>query len=114
MTKIDTKRKLPEILVQHDYAAVHLGRGKHKFVKGINKFFYDFEPIWQPKIEWPYRQSILNLSNDSESNVLSVANNQRILHHFLFGQDTEFNDVDIMKRPKTYFPHRTTITTSYH
>ena len=113
MTKIDSKEKLPDVLVRHDYAVVHLGSGNHKFVKGINNFFHDFEPI-QTKIPWEYRKSILNLTNDSESNILSVANNQRILHDFLFGQDTEFDDVDITKRPKTYFPHRTKITTEYH
>ena len=45
---------------------------------------------------------------------MSVANNQRILHHFLFGKDAEFNNVDILKRPKTYFPHRTKTSFAYY
>ena len=45
--------------------------------------------------------------------MLSVANNQRILHHFLFGKDTEFQDVEISKRSKTYFPHRTKTSFRY-
>jgi hypothetical protein len=46
--------------------------------------------------------------------MLSVANNQRILHHFLFEKDTELNDVDVLKRPKTYFPHRTKTSFKYY
>lgn len=45
---------------------------------------------------------------------LSVANNQRILHHFLFGEDLEFADLSIENRPKTYFPHRTKATLRYN
>jgi hypothetical protein len=105
-TKIDNKDKLPEILLENDYAVIHLGNGNHQFIKGIAKVYHDFEPI-QDTLQWNYKKSILNEYNSSESNILSVANNQRILHHFLFGKDTEFEDIDISKRPKTYFPHRT-------
>lgn len=112
-TKIDNKNKLPTILVENDYALIHLGSGYHQFIKGIDKVYHDFESIQEIK-EWEYQKSILNEYNTSESNILSVANNQRILHHFLFGQDTEFNDVDILKRPKTYFPHRTKTSFSYN
>ena len=59
------------------------------------------------------KKSLLNEYNNSESNILSVANNQRILHHFLFGEDLEFENLDISKRPKTYFPHRTKTTLKY-
>jgi hypothetical protein len=106
VTKLDNKSKLPELLIRNDVAIIHLGSGNHKFVDGINKVYHDFEPI-QKTIYWKYKQSLLNQFNSSESNILSVANNQRILHHFLFGKDTELEDVDILKRPKTYFPHRT-------
>lgn len=113
VTKLDNKTKLPDILIKNDYAIIHIGSGKHKFIKGIDKVFHDFEPI-QKTIEWKYKKSLLNQYNSSESNILSVANNQRILHHFLFGQDTEFEDVDITKRPKTYFPHRTKTSFEYN
>lgn len=113
VTKLDNKTKLPDILVKNDYAIIHIGSGKHKFINGIDKVFHDFEKI-QKTIDWPYKKSLLNQYNSSESNILSVANNQRILHHFLFGQDTEFDDVDITKRPKTYFPHRTKTSFEYN
>lgn len=45
---------------------------------------------------------------------MSVANNQRILHHFLFGIDKEFETLEISQRPKTYFPHRTKMDLEYH
>ncbi len=112
VTKIDNKEKLPQILLENDYAIMHLGNGNHRFIKGINKVYHDFEPI-SDFVEWDYRKSILNEFNSSESNILSVANNQRILHHFLFGDDFEFDIADITKRPKTYFPHRTKTKLEY-
>ena len=111
-TKLDSKEKLPDILLKNDYAIIHVGNGYHKFIKGIDKVYHNFEPI-QIIIEWEYNKSLLNQYNTSESNILSVANNQRILHHFLFGKDTELDDIDILKRPKTYFPHRTKTTFEY-
>ncbi len=113
VTKLDNKTKLPDILLKNDYAIIHIGSGKHKFIKGIDKVFHNFEPI-QKNIDWQYKRSLLNQYNSSESNILSVANNQRILHHFLFNQDKEFEDVDITKRPKTYFPHRTKTSFEYN
>lgn len=112
-TKLDNKTKLPNILLKNDFAIIHLGSGKHKFIKGIKKVFHDFEPI-QKSINWQYKKSLLNQYNSSESNILSVANNQRILHHFLLGKDTEFDNADISLRPKTYFPHRTKTSFEYY
>jgi len=111
-TKIDNKSKLPEILRNNDFAIIHLGNGMHQFIKGIDKVFHEFEPI-ESKIEWEYKKSLLNQYNSSESNIMSVANNQRILHHFLFGNDNEFEESDIRNRPKTYFPHRTKTSFEY-
>jgi hypothetical protein len=112
-TKIDNKKILPDILIENDYAVMHLGNGLHQFIRGTDKIFHPFEPI-QHIIEWPYHKSLLNEYNTSESNILSVANNQRILHHFLFGEDTEFDQLDIAQRPKTYFPHRTKTDLEYY
>lgn len=112
VTKLDNKLKIPKLLIDEDYALIHIGSGRHKFIKGINNIFHDFEPI-ETEIEWKYKKSLLNQFNSSESNILSVANNQRILHHFLFGEDKEFNNEDISKRPKTYFPHRTKTSFQY-
>ncbi|MBS1536834.1 MAG: hypothetical protein JST20_03695 [Bacteroidetes bacterium] len=111
-TKFDNRKLLSPRLIKEDYAVIHLGSGNHKFIKGIDKVFHEFEPI-QKTIDWNYKKSLLNQYNTSESNILSVANNQRILHHFLFNQDKEFEDVDISKRPKTYFPHRTKTSFEY-
>ena len=92
VTKLDNKNKLPNILLENDIAIIHLGNGRHQFIKGIDKIFHEFENI-EKIIDWQYKTSILNHHNSSESNVLSVANNQRILHHFLFGKDNEFDDI---------------------
>lgn len=112
-TKIDNIRKLPKGLIEDDIAIIHLGNGRHSFVRGINKLYHVFEPVHNI-IDWEYNRSLLNEYNTSESNILSVANNQRILHHFSFGIDNEFEDLTIEKRPKTYFPHRTKTNFSYN
>lgn len=112
ITKLDSSQKLPQIFIDKDICILHLGGGKHRFVKGIKKLYHVFEPI-EHSIKWAYKKSLLNEFNDSESNILSVANNQRILHDFLFGRDLEFADVDICNRPKTYFPHRTKTNLRY-
>lgn len=112
VTKIDNSEKLPQLLKDNDYCIIHLGSGRHQFFKGINIFYHTFEPI-QNTIDWPYKKSLLNQYNSSESNMLSIANNQRILHHFLFGKDEEFAEKTIEYRPKTYFPHRTKTNLEY-
>lgn len=111
-TKIDRREVLPQELIEQGVTLIHVGNGRHRFVKGLQIVFHQFEPI-RREIDWPYRKSLLNEYNSSESNVLSVANNQRILHSFTFGQDCEFEDVDLMKHPKTYFPHRTKADLNY-
>lgn len=112
-TKLDSSDKLPPFFKENDLCLLHLGGGNHKFIKGLNKLYHKFEPM-QESISWAYKKSLLNEYNDSESNILSVANNQRILHDFLFGRDLEFENLDISKRPKTYFPHRTKTTLDYY
>lgn len=112
-TKIDDKEKLPESLIEKDMTIIHLGHGEHQFIQGVNKVFHDFEDIQQIKT-WKYKKSLLNMFNSSESNILSVANNQRILHDFLFDEDKEFCKSDIAERSKTYFPHRTGTSFKYN
>ena len=111
-TKLDSSEKLPRFFIENDICLLHLGSGNHKFIEGIDKLYHAFEPI-QERVKWHYQKSLLNEYNDSESNILSVANNQRILHDFVFGSDLEFENLDISKRPKTYFPHRTKATLKY-
>ncbi|STQ85940.1 hypothetical protein LS73_002030 [Helicobacter muridarum] len=112
VTKLDSSDKLPPLFKNQDICLLHLGGGYHQFIQGINKLYHPFEPL-QDSVKWQYKKSLLNEYNDSESNILSVANNQRILHHFLFGADLEFADLSIENRPKTYFPHRTKANLNY-
>jgi len=105
-TKLDNLDLLPQELLDLDLAVIHLGKGFHAFVKGTRHVYHSFEEI-REHMDWEYRKSLLNGYNSSESNTLSIANNQRILHDFAFGQDTEFDNVAIEQRPKIYFPHRT-------
>ncbi|HEY0429212.1 MAG TPA: hypothetical protein VGC76_15635 [Pyrinomonadaceae bacterium] len=113
VTKVDRRDLLPKIMLKKNFAVIHLGNGAHRFIEGVEHVSHDFEPV-QKEFEWKYRKSILNEYNTSESNILSVANNQRILHHFTFGQDRELEDEDVSKRPKTYFPHRTKANLRYN
>jgi len=106
VTKLDDTSKFPQILLAEDYFILHLGRGRHKFVKGIKNGFHSFEKIGKNNIfDWKYRKSILNEFDTSESNILSVANNQRIIHDFLYE--------DIVANPKVYGARRTKMNLSY-
>lgn len=105
-TKFDTIEKLPKLLKDDDVFIVHLGMGNHRFVKGISKGYHKFEKIADNNIfEWKYRKSILNEYDTSESNIISVANNQRVIHDFLYE--------DIVANPKIYNSKRTKISFSY-
>lgn len=105
-TKLDSSNKLPAILKEKDYFIVHLGKGKHKFVKGINVGFHVFEEIEEANIfDWEYRKSLLNEFDTSESNILSIASNQRIIHDFLYE--------DIVANSKVYHQRRTKIDLAY-
>ncbi len=106
VTKLDDTSKFPQVMLDNDYFIVHLGKGKHKFVKGINKGFHRFEPIAPENIyTWKYRKSILNEFDTSESNILSVGFNQRIIHDFLYD--------DIVANPKMYGARRTKTSFDY-
>ena len=99
MTKLDDTSKFPDILLKDDYFVAHIGEGKHKFVKGISKAFHTLEPINEDEvIQYPYRPSLLNDYSTSESSVLSLCNNHRITHDFLYS--------DIVARPKIYNSER--------
>ena len=105
-TKIDSSAGLPDFLIADDVFVVHLGRGRHQFVHGISSGYHRFEPIPdERRYQWPYRRSILNNINTSESNILSVGYNQRIIHDFLYE--------DITASPKVYGSNRTHIPLDY-
>lgn len=105
-TKIDSSAGLPDALIKDDVLVVHLGGGNHQFVYGISTGYHQFEPIPDShKSQWPYRRSILNNINTSESNILSVGYNQRIINDFLYE--------DIAASPKVYGSNRTHIPLDY-
>ena len=106
-TKIDNTSKLPPELIERDYFILHLGKGRHRFVKGLKYGFHKFEEINPEEIfEWKYRRSLLNELDTSEANIISVANNQRIIHDFLYE--------DIVASPKAYNSRRTKKSISYY
>jgi hypothetical protein len=105
-TKLDDTSKFPRILLKEDYFVLHLGEGRHMFAKGISNGFHSLETINKKNIyDWKYRRSILNEFDTSESNILSVAGNQRIIHDFLYE--------DIVAAPKVYNARRTKMSMSY-
>ena len=105
-TKWDNSGSLPKALADDDVFVVHLGRGRHRFVSGIAVGYHEFERIPEDiRYQWPYRRSILNNINTSESNILSVGYNQRIIHDFLYE--------DIAASPKVYGSNRTHIPLDY-
>ena len=105
-TKIDNSATLPAELQRDDVFIIHLGRGRHRFVSGIANGYHSFEPVAaENRYQWRYRPSILNNINSSESNILSVGYNQRIIHDFLYA--------DITAAPRVYGSHRTQISLDY-
>lgn len=105
-TKWDNSAALPATLAADDVFVVHLGKGRHQFVSGIDIGYHAFEPIPERRrYQWYYRRSMLNSINTSESNVLSVGYNQRIIHDFLYE--------DITASPKVYGSNRTHIPLDY-
>ena len=90
VTKLDNSAVLPSSLVDDDVFVVHLGRGRHQFVSGIAVGYHEFESIPEERrYQWPYRRSILNNVNTSESNSLWAAFNQGIIHDFLYADFAE-------------------------
>jgi hypothetical protein len=106
VTKQDTSAKLPALIRDQDYFVVHLGGGKHQFVKGLALGYHQLEPIpAADTIPWKYRKSVLNEMDTSEANILSLISNQRIIHDFLYE--------DIVASPKVYVPRRTKSSFTY-
>lgn len=107
VTKIDTSAKLPPELRKADYFVIHLGGGRHQFARGIDAGYHRLEPIpAKNTIDWKYRRSLLNEADTSEASILALANNQRIIHDFLYE--------DIVASPKTYLPRRTKASFEYY
>ncbi len=110
-THIDSIDGLPDIYREKDYFIVHLGKGNHKIIKGIQSGYHVFEEI-ERRIPWPYKPDILDWSNTSESNILSVAYNEGVIKNFLSLQGngtTEEADSDL----KVFNAHRTKYSFEY-
>ncbi|MFH1140970.1 MAG: hypothetical protein V1724_04745 [Chloroflexota bacterium] len=106
VTKQDTSEKLPTLLRNQDFFVVHLGGGKHQFVKGIKLGYHELEPISDSEtIPWKYRKSILNEMDSSEANILSLISNQRIVHDFLYEDIIASAKVYLRKRKKSSFSY---------
>lgn len=106
-TKVDHSDLLPDQIRRDGYCVVHLGKGRHRFMQIKDSWYHQFEALSQnEKKEWEYKPSILNHTDTSESNIISLSYNQRIIQDFLYG--------DISASPKIYMSRRTKVTTSYH
>ena len=105
-TKIDQSKFLPDDVRNAGYCIAHLGKGRHRFIKELKTWYHQFEEIGDSdKNEWNYKPSLLNHTDDSESNVISMLYNQRIIHRFLYE--------DITAEPRIYLSRRTKITATY-
>ena len=106
LTKFPSSHLLPAALRERDCFPIHLGSGRHQIVGGIENGYHRFERIQDRKIiQWPYRRSALDGTDASEAGVLSIAFNQKILSHFIFG--------DRIANPRVHLPRRTKHSFSY-
>ena len=106
VTHIDNSDKFPENMRIADYFVVNLGKGWHQFVKGMKHGYHQFEDIPESeRVPWKYKKGILDELDTSESNILSVSSNQRILYDFLYE--------DIRANPNVYNSRRTKMDMQY-
>lgn len=81
-TKFGTYENLPDCLKETGFFIVHLGRGRHAFVKGTG--YHYFEPIHSVK-SWKPLKSVVSSFGKSEADAVSTIYNSKIIHDFLFG-----------------------------
>jgi hypothetical protein len=98
--KYDSKDLLPPILREKDYFIIHLGKGKHAFVKGEG--YHTFEPI-KKTVDWSCKNSIFNKIGKSEASTVSDVFNTKIIHDFVFGDVKKELFVHTARRSKTSF-----------
>lgn len=83
LTKIDRSERLPEKLRAADIFIVHLGGGRHQFVKGINLGYHVLEPP-EREIPWKFKRTMLDDFDSGEAGVLSIVFNEQIAQDFLY------------------------------
>lgn len=106
VTKVDHSHLLPEEMLSAGYCVAHLGEGKHQFIPALKQWYRQLEEITAEETEdFKYIPSLLNHTDSSESNAISVAYNQRIIHMFLYGS--------VGVHFKIYMSRRTKFTGSY-
>jgi hypothetical protein len=91
VTKVDTTKKLPSFLLEPEVDAfmVHVGDGRHRFVRPIRRGYYPLASNVGQPVEWHYKPGILNGKDDSEAGVLSLAFNNQVIQDFLFDNPRE-------------------------
>ncbi len=107
-TKLDHKSLLPDILRDNNFCVVHLGEGKHKFIKEMDNFYHNFEKeeVNSNVRKWEIKSGVLDDYGLSESNILSLVYNRSILNDFLYD--------DYAKKPDNlYLPTRTKSSLKY-
>ena len=99
-TKFDSSKLLPEILKNEGFFIVHLGKGKHAFVKGEG--YHKFEKISDIK-KWKITKSVIDNISDSEAQSASTAYNEGIIQDFLFGDKNKKLKVHTARRSRTSY-----------
>jgi len=83
LTKVDRSERLPESLRNDDVFIVHLGGGRHQFVKGISLGYHALE-VPSKEVPWRFKRTILDDFDSGEAGVLSIVFNEQIAQDFLY------------------------------
>jgi len=93
VVKHDTQKTLPDEMIDESYFIIHLGKGKHAFLRGADcgfSGFHSFENIPQKdRTIWPFYQSLMSRISESESQTISTVYNEGIIGEFLVGRKNE-------------------------
>lgn len=96
-TKFDSSDLLPESLRQNGYFIVHLGKGKHAFIKGEG--YHKFEKITEIK-DIIVSKGVIDEVGNSEAGAVSFIYNEGIIQNFLGIKDMK---VHTARRSKVSF-----------
>jgi hypothetical protein len=99
-TKFESYEKLPECLRENGFFIMHLGKGRHAFVKGNG--YHNFESIKETK-EWKTKKSLIGELGKSEASTMSELYNSKIIHDFLYGKTNVDIQVHTARRTRTSY-----------